>query len=156
LLSLQGADGQWAGGTYFPVWTSTSFSLMLLRTMGLDPESEEARRAVALVRQNSRWEHAGQPFFESEVEPCINGMAVAIGAYFGEDVGGIVERLVGEPMADGGWNCEQENGSTRGSFHSTIGVLEGPLEHERATGGSPALTAARASWRIVSGLTASG
>jgi hypothetical protein len=47
-------------------------------------------------------------------------------------------------MSDGGWNCEQENGSTRGSFHSTIDVLEGLLEYERAIGGSsPAVTAAR-------------
>ena len=143
LLSLQGEDGQWGGGTYMPLYTSTSFTLMLLREMGLDPDSDEARRAVALVRRNSRWDHAGQPFFEGEVEPCINGMAVAIGAYFGEDVGGIVERLAGEQMADGGWNCEQENGSTRGSFHSTIAVLEGLLEHERATGGTTAVTDAR-------------
>jgi hypothetical protein len=58
-------------------------------------------------------------------------------------VQGIVERLLGEQMADGGWNCEQERGSTRGSFHTTICVLEGLLEHERATGGSPLMTAAR-------------
>jgi hypothetical protein len=67
----------------------------------------------------------------------------AVGAYFGEDVQGIVDRLLGEQMSDGGWNCEQERGSTRGSFHTTICVLEGLLEHERATGGSPAVTAAR-------------
>src|SRR6185503_18605557 len=53
-----------------------------------------------------------------EVEPCINGRLVAIGSYFGEDVQVVVDRLLGEQMADGGWNCEQENGSTRGSFHS--------------------------------------
>jgi hypothetical protein len=46
-------------------------------------------------------------------------------------------------MRDGGWNCEQENGSTRGSFHSTIAVLEGLREYERTTGGSPEVTAAR-------------
>jgi hypothetical protein len=46
-------------------------------------------------------------------------------------------------MADGGWNCDQEIGSTRGSFHTTINVLEGLLEFERATGGSPAVKAAR-------------
>ncbi|HEV2009845.1 MAG TPA: hypothetical protein VGS17_02310, partial [Candidatus Limnocylindria bacterium] len=63
-------------------------------------------------------------------------------SYFGQDVAGIVERLLGEQMADGGWNCEQENGSTRGSFHTTINVLEGLLEHERATGGSAEVTAA--------------
>jgi hypothetical protein len=143
LIALQAPDGQWGGGTLFPVWVSTAWTLMLLRHFGLDPTSAEARRAVALVRANSRWEHAGQPFFEGEVEPCINGRTVAIGTYFGENVDNIVDRLLGEQMADGGWNCEQENGSTRGSFNSTICVLEGLLEYEQTIGGSPALTAAR-------------
>jgi hypothetical protein len=85
----------------------------------------------------------GKPLFAGEVEPCINGRVLAIGAYFGQDVQGIVDRLLGEQMADGGWNCEQENGSTRGSFHTTICVLEGLLEHEGVTGGTTATTAAR-------------
>jgi hypothetical protein len=165
LLALQRRDGQWDGGTptftsttaaqwwqslpperqgtLFPQWTSTAWSLMLLRNFGLDPASAGARDAARLVREHCRWEHDGEPFFEGEVEPCINGKAVAIGAYFGEDVKGIVDRLLGEQMNDGGWNCEQENGSTRGSFHTTIDVLEGLLEHERATGGTPELRAAR-------------
>ena len=58
---------------------------------------------------------------------------MAVGSYFGQSMTSIVERLLGEQMADGGWNCEQENGSTRGSFHTTINVLEGLLEHERAS-----------------------
>jgi len=165
LLALQRQDGQWAGGTpaftspaaanwwqslpperrgtLFPEWTSTAWSLKLLRDFGLGPASAGARHAVRLVRDNCRWEHDGEPFFAGEVEPCINGRAVAIGAYFGEDVQGIVERLLGEQMSDGGWNCEQENGSTRGSFHTTIDVLDGLLEYERATGGSPEVSAAR-------------
>jgi len=143
LLALQGPDGQWGGGTYFPEGLATTPTLLLLRDMGLDPKGDEAQRAIALVRANSRWEHEGQPYFEGEVEPCINGMAMAIGAYFGEDIRGIVDRLLTEQMADGGWNCEQENGSIRGSFHSTISVLEGLLEYERAPGGRPDVTAAR-------------
>jgi hypothetical protein len=165
LLSLQREDGQWDGGkpsfdsaeaeawwkslpadrkgTLFPEWTSTAWSLALLRAFGLDPASAEARRAVRLVREHCRWEHEGEPLFAGEVEPCINGKTVAIGAYFGEDVKGIVDRLLGEQMSDGGWNCEQERGSTRGSFHSTIEVLDGLLEFERATGGSPELRAIR-------------
>jgi hypothetical protein len=67
---------------------------------------------------------------------------VVVGSYFGEDEQSVVDRLLSEQMADGGWNCEQESGSTRGSFHTTICVLEGLLEHERASGGSPAVTAA--------------
>jgi hypothetical protein len=165
LLAMQGPNGQWAGGvptftstaaanwwqelpsgrrgTLFPQWTSTTWSLVLLRSFGLDPASPGARHAVRLVRERCRWEHDGEPFFAGEVEPCINGRAVALGAYFGENVQGIVDRLLGEQMSDGGWNCEQENGSTRGSFHTTIEVLEGLLEYERAVGSIPRVTAAR-------------
>jgi hypothetical protein len=143
LLALQGPDGQWGGGTYFPPWTSTTYTLLLLRDMGLDPASGEARRAVTLVRDNARWEQAGQPYFSGEVEPCINGIAVTVGSYFGEDVNGVVARLLTEQLSDGGWNCEAERGSIRSSFHTTIGVLDGLLEHERATGVSAEVTAAR-------------
>jgi hypothetical protein len=143
LLALQAPDGLWGGGTLFPEWTSTTHTLLVLRYMGLDPMSAQAQRAVALVRDNAKWEHAGQAYFSGEVEPCINGKAVAIGSYFGQNVSRIVDRLLGEQMSDGGWNCEQENGSTRGSFHSTIDVLEGLLEHERSVLAWPELTAAR-------------
>jgi hypothetical protein len=153
LLALQGDDGQWDGGTYYPgpfdgsedgqPWTATTYSLLLLREFGLEPGSEEARRVVKLVRENSRWEEGGQSFFDGEVEPCINGMAAGLGAYFGENVDGVVARLLGEQLADGGWNCEAERGSVRSSFATTINVLEGLLEHERATGGTPASAAAR-------------
>ena len=145
LLAAQPPDGVWAGGAYFPEWTSTTPTLSLLRHFGLDPRSPEARRALALVRANARWEYDNLPYFGGEVEPCINGQAVAIGAYFGEDVRGIVDRLLTDQMEDGGWNCEQERGSTRGSFESTINVLEGLLEYERATGANVEVTAARLS-----------
>lgn len=143
LLAAQGADGQWSGGALFPEWTSTTYTLQLLRQFGVDPTAEEVRHAIALVRANSRWEHDNEPYFEGEVEPCINGRAVAIGAYFGVDVRGIVNRLLTEQMKDDGWNCEQERGSTRGSFDTTINVLEGLLEFERFTGGDAEVAAAR-------------
>lgn len=98
---------------------------------------------MALVRDNCRWEHAGQPFFSGEVEPCINGMVIALGTYFDQDVDGVVARLVGEQLEDGGWNCWVEYGSVRSSFATTIRVLEGLLAHERATGGSAESIAAR-------------
>jgi hypothetical protein len=83
------------------------------------------------------------PFFAGELEPCINGQVAAVGAYFAQDVQGIVDRLLGEQLPDGGWNCEAENGSRRSSFHTTICVLEALLEHELAGNGSPEVTAAR-------------
>jgi hypothetical protein len=154
LLAIRDDDGQWAGGACFPAdfrgdfstgqpWTSTLHTLTLLCELGIEPNAEPMREAIEQVRANCRWEHAGQPFFEGEVEPCINGRTVAIGAYFGVAVDGIVRRLVSEQLADGGWNCEAENGSVRSSFHSTICVLEGLLAYERASGGSPEGVAAR-------------
>lgn len=154
LLALQGEDGQWDGGALFPngrwshdeagqPWTATAYSLELLCDLGVDPRRDQIRRAVALVRDNCRWEHAGQPFFAGEVEPCINGLVVKLGTYFDQDVTGVVARLLGEQLEDGGWNCEAENGSVRSSFHTTIRVLEGLLAHERATGGAARSIAAR-------------
>ena len=144
LLDLQGPDGQWGGGTFLPHWTSTTDTLLLLRDLGLDPTSERARRAIGLVRDNCTWgpEFDDAPFFEGEVEPCINGRVLASGAYFGEASDRLVDRLLHEQLEDGGWNCEAPP-SKRSSFHSTICVLEGLLEYEKAKGATTAVTDAR-------------
>jgi hypothetical protein len=156
LLASQGEDGQWAGGACFPArhlndsdgnqgqpWISTLPTLQLLHDFGLDPNSEQSRRAVALVKDHCRWDHAGQPFFSGEVEPCINGRTVTLGVDFHQDVEGTVVRLLSEQLEDGGWNCEAERGSVRSSFDTTINVLEGLLAYERATASSTQLVPAR-------------
>ncbi len=147
LLAMQGDDGTWGGAAWNRGWNSTMHVLMLLREMGLDPASDAARRAVGLVRERVTWQgwaaYEGNPFFTGEVEPCINGQTGAVGAYFGQDVRGIVERLLGEQLPDGGWNCEAENGSTRSSFNTTICVLEALLAYELAHGASADVTEAR-------------
>ena len=158
LLSYQDEDGQWAGGSFVPAgfdarewqergqpWTATCFSLAQLREFGLDPTSERAKRTVDLIGANSRWDEGGQPYWEGEVEECINGRTVADGAYFEVDVSSIVDRLLGERQGDGGWNCERANGSVRSSYHSTINVLEGLLEYEKVLGGTPEIEEARRS-----------
>jgi len=149
LLALQAADGRWGGAAWNRGWDSTMHVLTLLREMGLDPASNEARRAVGLVRDRVTWAGCGpreceaNPFFAGEVEPCINGQVAASGAYFGQDVRGLIDRLLGEQLTDGGWNCAAENGSTRSSFNTTICVLEALLERERAVGPRPEVTQAR-------------
>jgi len=146
LLARQAPDGQWGAATYTAYIDTpdgkAEGALMLLRDMGLDPTSERARLAVARVRDNITFYEGGQPFFTGEVEPCINGRALALGAYFGEVSEALLERLLGEQLEDGGWNCAAPP-SVRSSFHSTICVLEGLLEYERARGATPAVTEAR-------------
>jgi hypothetical protein len=167
LLELRDDDGQWAGGAYFPAqrehpdnaqsedihsdemgeetqpWTATTYSLLLLRDLGVDPQVDQVRETLALVSDHCRWEEGGQRYFDGEVEPCINGMVVALGAYFGQDVSGVVARLLSDQLDDGGWNCWTAYGSTRSSFATTINVLEGLLAHEQANGGSTESVSAR-------------
>ncbi|MEP7013730.1 MAG: hypothetical protein ABJC13_25700 [Acidobacteriota bacterium] len=153
LLALQGADGRWGGTAWNRGFDSTMHVLLLLKDLGLDPESGPARRALALVEKHVTWagcgpeECARNPFFAGEVEPCINGQVASAGAYFGADVRGIVHRLLAEQLPDGGWNCEAENGSTRSSFHTTICVLEALWEHERRSPGNPEIPAVAAARR---------
>jgi len=151
LLALQGSDGLWAGNAWSRDWTDTFHVLELLRRFGLDPESPQARGAIGLVQDHVTWGDgapweapwAKNRFFDGEVEPCINGNVVSTGSYFGVDMAPLVDRLLGEQLPDGGWNCEVENGATVSSFGTTINVLEGLLEHERATGGSAVVREAR-------------
>jgi hypothetical protein len=149
LLALQDADGRWGGAAWNHGWNSTMHILILLRDLGLDPECDQARHAVGLVRDHVTWRGCGpqecdnNPFFAGEIEPCINGQVAMAGAYFGQDVRVIIDRLLTEQLSDGGWNCEAEFGSTRSSFNTTICVLEALLEYERAGGATPAMTAAR-------------
>lgn len=143
-LARQDEDGQWRVERAEWPLAPTLYSLQLLRHCGLDPLSEQARRAIARVREGVRWEFWGNaPFFDGEVEPCINGGVLAVGAYFGVASSKLLDRLLGEQLADGGWNCEAENGSVRSSFHTTICVLEGLLEYERSMGPAPVVTEAR-------------
>src|SRR5262245_22074815 len=146
LLGQQRPDGNWGDGIATPHWRSNLYTLLLLRDLGTDPMSAHAPTAVGLVRDHVTWgpEFGDSPFFEGEVEPCINGGTLALGAYFGQISDRLADRLVGEQLEDGGWNCEAERGSVRSSFHTTICVLEGLLEYEKARGTRAAVTKARA------------
>jgi hypothetical protein len=153
ILARQESDGSWRRADA-PVWLPTLFTLLLLRATGVDRAEPAVESAVARIEAGLRWdnqagfwelrpaESGAKPFFEGEVEPCINGGTLALGAYFGRPTESLARRLVGEQLDDGGWNCEAPK-SARSSFHTTICVLEGLLEYERAVGSAPEIAAAR-------------
>lgn len=152
ILACQESDGSWRRPGA-PLWLSTLFTFLLLRATGIDPADAAVESAVARLETGLRWNNhtcwdlrpaalGGSPFFEGEVEPCINGGALALGAYFGRPTEKLARRLLSEQLGDGGWNCEAPK-SPRSSFHTTICVLEGLLEYERAVGAAPEITASR-------------
>jgi len=151
LLAHQDADGQWAGGAYFPAdadpdepgqpWTATTWSLNSLREWGLD--AAVLAGTAEKLAANSRWEYDNLPYWGGEVDCCINGYTLANGAWLRADVSGLADWFVEHRMPDGGWNCEWVEGSTHSSFHSTLNSLKGILSYEIATGGTEELRAAR-------------
>jgi len=160
LLALQDPDGQWAGGAFFPAddfhgseaeggpgqpWTATTWTLNSLREWGLDPAVLRKRRTAERLGKNSRWEYENRPYWEGEVDCCINAWTVANGLWLGADITGIVDWFLEHRLPDGGWNCEWIEGSTRSSFHSTLNSLKGLLAYDVATGGTDATRAARRS-----------
>jgi len=150
LVALQDADGQWAGGAYFPAdfdfaaaeaaqeagqpWTATTWSLNSLREWGLD--ATVLGDTGARLAANSRWEYDDLPYWGGEVDCCINAFTLANGAWLGVDVAPLVDWFVEHRLAEGGWNCEWVNGSVRSSFHSTLNSLKGLLAYDTLTGGS--------------------
>ncbi len=144
LLGLQGTDGMWGGGAYTPKWTSTTYSLLVLRHLGVDPGEPRVRSATERVRDRVIMGSDKWPFFEYSTELCVTGMALALGSYYLPDPGGLPqpEYLLTKQRGDGGWNCHLD--SDRSSFHTTISALEGLLEYERAVGGDRILAEARA------------
>lgn len=157
LLAEQGADGQWAGGAFFPAdfdfngpeagedagqpWTATTWSLNALREWGLD--AAVLAGTADKLAANSRWEYDDLPYWGGEVDCCINAYTLANGAWLGADVAALGDWFIEHRLADGGWNCEWVEGSIRSSFHSTLNVLRGLLSYERSVGGDIALRAAR-------------
>ena len=158
LLALQDADGQWAGGAYFPgradpralnrpdddegqPYTATTWTLNALRVWGV-AASALAGTADKLAA-NSRWEYDDLPYWGGEVDCCINAFTLANGAWLGVDMSGLAEWFLEHELPEGGWNCEWVEDSSRASFHSTLNSLRGILYYERAVGGHEDLRAAR-------------
>ena len=150
LLSKQDADGQWAGGAFFPAgffgspeadepgqpWTATTWALKDLREWGVDAARLDG--TAAKIAANSRWEYDPDlSYWGGEVDVCINSYTLASGAWLGADVSALAAWFPAHRLADGGWNCEAEEGnSTRASFHSTLNAIRGMLAYERITGDS--------------------
>ena len=143
ILACQGTDGAWHRQDEAD-WLPTLVSMQLLRGTGADPADPLVKSSIERLQSGFRWAEdlGGRPFSDGETEPCINGNALAAGSYFGYPSESLAQRLLQEQLEDGGWNCEAPK-SSRSSFHSTICVLEGLLEYERASGGSPQVATAR-------------
>jgi hypothetical protein len=141
LLARQSPAGHWSGGRQWDL--TTLYSLTALKDLGLDPASKQAHKMTERIDKRLVFKPLNnRPFLHGETEPCINGRILGIGAYFKKPNDALANLLLSEQLDDGGWNCEAPQ-SRRSSFHTTICVLEGLLDYERAGRKSVVITKAR-------------
>jgi len=151
LLALQSPAGNFGGQGEDRGLLVTLYTLVALKDLGLDPDGKQARKMIERVDRRLVFQPLrNRPFLHGETEPCINGRILGVGSYFKRPNDGLAERLLGEQLEDGGWNCEawphlsaKRPPSRRSSFHTTICVLEGLLEYERSGRKSAAVRRAR-------------
>jgi hypothetical protein len=139
LLALQSPAGNWSGPKDYPALLTTLYTLVVLKDLGLDPVSKQARKMIDRADKRLVFKLLDhRPFLHGETEPCINGRILGLGAYFKKPSNALARRLLSEQLEDGGWNCDAQEESPkhplsrRSSFHTTICVLEGLLDYERA------------------------
>ncbi len=136
LLAAQDPAGTWAGGLYSPKWTSTTYTLLLLRRLGLDQANLQAIAGCRRLLDGARWIDEGVSYGKTHAyaERCVNGMVLSLASWFDVDdtrIDGLAALLLDAQMEDGGWNCRDHEGATHGSFHTTISVLEGLIIWQR-------------------------
>ncbi|MCF8241607.1 MAG: hypothetical protein K9J16_09495 [Melioribacteraceae bacterium] len=129
LLSLQDENGLWAKGIYTPKWTSTTYTLLLLKRFGLNPNNRQAKKAANILIDKGLYNDGGINFFQSlkNSETCVTGMVLSLASYFKinhEKITSLVDHLLNHQFKDGGWNCQWYRGATHSSFNTTLSVLE--------------------------------
>lgn len=142
-LARQDPDGTWGDGLYSPKWISTTYTLLTLRFLGLPAANPQAQEGCRLLLDKGLFPDGGINYSRHAKysETCITGMVLSILAHFhfpDQRLHQLVEHLLRQQMADGGWNCRSYMGDTHSSFHTTISVLEGLFAYEQLALGDAA------------------
>ncbi len=135
-IELQKENGTWSNALYSPKWTSTFYTLLLLKRFGA-PNDKKTEKACKILLENGFYiRDGGINYWKTwkRGECCVTGMLLSMLCHFHiEDyrINRMVKYLISEQMPDKGWNCEGYKGAEHSSFHTTISVLEGLWEYEK-------------------------
>jgi len=136
LLDLQDDNGTWSNALYSPKWTSTFYTLLLLKRFGSLYNKNIEKACRILLDKGFCEKDGGINYWKSWKfgECCVTGMLLSILCHFQIDddrIHKMVEYINTEQMPDSGWNCEKPKGAKHSSFHTTTSVLEGLWEYEK-------------------------
>src|SRR5579884_3474874 len=107
LLASQDPDGRWGGGLYTPKWTSTTYTVVLLRGLGVPAEHAQAVRGCRVLLDRGCWRDGGINFWRrnhDRSETCVSSMILAAASWFRLDdarVDRLADYVMNEQMSDG-------------------------------------------------------
>lgn len=136
-LEKQNPDGHWGQKYYQPKWVSTHYTLLDLKNLQIKPDLPQIRQIIDRVLKTEKGPDGGVlPIGTSKrSDVCVNGMLLNVAAYFRAeevDLQSIVDFLLSQRVADGGFNCRSNGqGCVHSSLHSTLSVAEGILEYQQ-------------------------
>jgi hypothetical protein len=133
LLALQDPEGTWSQALYTPKWVSTTYTMLLLRDLGLPADDPQANKACGVMLDSAVGPGTRSPVGWAS-ETCIAGLVLSILSAFKVDddrLERFADHLLGEQMADGGWNCRFRRGAQHASMNTTILALEALVRYER-------------------------
>jgi len=123
----------WGNGVYSPKWTSTHYTLLELKNMGIDPTLPEYSESAEILL-HSMWYNKGQVRKYRHQDMCVVAMILDICVYahiHSPEINEIVEYILEHQFRDGGWNCAWERGAEHSSLHTTLSVLEAFRDYEK-------------------------
>ncbi len=138
-LSKRNSNGHWGDRFYQPKWISTHYTLLDLRNLYLPKDNELVHETIEMVLQNEKAEDGGISLGPSTIQHsdiCVNGMFLNYASYFltpEKKLHSAIDSILDEIMPDGGFNCRTtRSGAVHSSVHTTISVLEGFTEFQKA------------------------
>jgi hypothetical protein len=136
LLDCQDADGRWAGQLYDHKWLSTTYSLLLLRQLGLDPCNPQALKGCRKLLEGGFQPNGGICLAKTvdTIDNGVTGMILALLAYFDladARVPAIAAYLAGQEAPGGWWEPEAGNRQPQYRFAASLLVLDGLHEFEQ-------------------------
>ena len=136
LLDFQKENGTWSDAVYSPKWTSTFYTLLLLKRFGALSNENTDTAALILLDKGFFADDGGINYWKTwkQGECCVTGLLLSMLCHFqivDDRIKHMGDYLFAEQMPDNGWNCERHKGAKHSSFHTTISVLEGLWAYEK-------------------------
>lgn len=136
LLQLQDAAGLWNRSLYTGKWLSTTYSLYLLKILGLSPGHPQAVMGCEQLLTRGLYQNQEIRFSRDQAisDLGVSALVLSLVCYFGYDVEAvhrIANFLIGQQCDPGNWLPSEAASAADYTFETTLLALEALLQYDK-------------------------